>query len=122
MALTPKQVDLLIWFRRAKKAKTLQFMFSQALKKASSLSEQADLIADNRLSELAEIDSAMLKDMLEEIDTGALDMELTGFTIDELEDMFTAAPPPKDPFPAACAGAAEAVRPRRQQPPVRRPP
>ncbi len=44
MALTPKQVDLLIWFRRAKKAKTLQFMFSRALKKASSLSEQADLI------------------------------------------------------------------------------
>jgi ParB-like chromosome segregation protein Spo0J len=51
--------------------------------------EWADLIADNRLSELSTIDNAILKDVLEELDTGALDMELTGFTEDALEGLMS---------------------------------
>lgn len=56
---------------------------------ASDEEELADLIADNRIAELAEMDSTMLKDVLEELDTGAFDMELTGFTEDALEDLMT---------------------------------
>jgi hypothetical protein len=49
----------------------------------------ADLVADNRLSELAEMDSAALKDLLQELDTGAIDMEMAGFTDDSLADLMT---------------------------------
>lgn len=51
---------------------------------ATEAEEYADLIADNRLSELSEIDNAKLADILQEIDTGEIDMELTGYTEDEL--------------------------------------
>ncbi len=69
--------------------------------------EWADLIADNRLAELAVLDMSALKDVLEEIDTGAFDLELTGFSLGELESLMTATfdglkvqedtPPPVDP-------------------------
>jgi len=54
---------------------------------ASEAEEWADLIADNRIAELAEMDRPALKDILEELDTGALDMELTGFTEDALKEL-----------------------------------
>jgi ParB-like chromosome segregation protein Spo0J len=41
--------------------------------------EHADLVADNRIAELAEMDRAGLKDLIEELDTGDLDLEMTGF-------------------------------------------
>jgi ParB-like chromosome segregation protein Spo0J len=41
--------------------------------------EWADLIADNRIAELAEMDDALLKDLLVELDAGEFDIELTGF-------------------------------------------
>lgn len=56
---------------------------------ADEATEWADLVADNRLAELAEIDNAVLKDLLLELDTGAIDMELTGFTEDVLEGLMT---------------------------------
>lgn len=56
---------------------------------ASEAEEWADLIADNRIAELSEWDMPMLKDMLEELDTGALDIELTGFTDEEMERLMT---------------------------------
>lgn len=56
-------------------------------------SEQADMIADNRLAELAQIDRATLKDLLSELDTGAFDMSLTGFDDDALEALMTASAP-----------------------------
>ena len=56
---------------------------------ASDAEEWADLIADNRLSELSGFDMPSLKDLLEELDTGAFDMDLTGFTADALEDLMT---------------------------------
>lgn len=49
--------------------------------------EVQDLIADNRIAELAEIDQGMLDLMLDELcDIGA-DLELAGFTSEEIEDM-----------------------------------
>lgn len=55
----------------------------------SEAEEYADLVADNRIAELAEIDNKMLADIFAEIDTGEIPMELTGFTEDEVEDLIT---------------------------------
>lgn len=57
---------------------------------ASEAEEYADLIADNRLAELAEMDQGALKDLLQELDTGELDMELTGFDEAALAELMTA--------------------------------
>ena len=56
---------------------------------ASEAEEYADLVADNRIAELAEIDNKMLADIFAEIDTGEIPMELTGFTDEEVEDLIT---------------------------------
>lgn len=58
---------------------------------SSETEERAYLIADNRIAELAEIDTQVLKDLLQELDTGAmdLDMDLTGFDAAELERLMT---------------------------------
>ena len=47
-------------------------------------------IADNRHVELAEWQMSELKDILQELDTGELDMEAVGFSEQELENMMTA--------------------------------
>lgn len=47
--------------------------------------EVSHLLADNRIAELAEMDGALLKELLTDLDTGAFDMELTGFTEMEME-------------------------------------
>ena len=52
---------------------------------ASTDEETAYLIADNRIAELAERDNAVLKDLLQELDTGATDMDLTGYVESEIE-------------------------------------
>ena len=49
--------------------------------------EKALNIALNKIS--GEWDNTILKDLLEELDTGDFDMELTGFDEDELEDLLT---------------------------------
>ena len=51
--------------------------------------EWADLVADNRIAELAEMDRATLKDLIEELDTGELDLDLTGFDEASLEDLMS---------------------------------
>ncbi len=48
-------------------------------------SEWADMIADNRIAELAELDMPSLRDLLEAIDDGSFDMDLTGFEEPDLE-------------------------------------
>ena len=53
--------------------------------------EWADLIADNRLSELSETDELLLKDLLQELGTGELDLELTAYTADEIDQMLGSA-------------------------------
>ncbi len=49
--------------------------------------EWADLIADNRIAELAETDFTALADLLTELDTGAFDLDLTGFSEGELKNI-----------------------------------
>ena len=53
----------------------------------SEAAEWADMIADNRIAELAETDNALLKDVLLELDTGEFDMELAGFDEQSLEQL-----------------------------------
>ncbi len=53
--------------------------------------EWADLIADNRLSELSELDDLLLKDLLQEINNGEMDIELTAYSVDEVEQMLQGA-------------------------------
>ena len=52
---------------------------------ATEADEWAHLVADNRIAELAETDGALLKDLLGDLDTGAFDMDITGFDAAELE-------------------------------------
>jgi ParB-like chromosome segregation protein Spo0J len=45
----------------------------------SEAEEYADMIADNRIAELSDMDSVALKDLIEELDTGSFDLDLTGY-------------------------------------------
>lgn len=56
---------------------------------ATEAEEHADMIADNRIAELAENDPQTLKDLLQELDSGEIDMDLTGFDEMELERLLT---------------------------------
>lgn len=56
--------------------------------------EWADCLADNKIAELSELDRGMTRSIIEELDTGAFDLDLTGFDYDSLEELMTAAPPP----------------------------
>ena len=53
----------------------------------SESEEWADLIADNRIAELSEINNSELKDMLNALDAGIIDTDLTGYMADELEEL-----------------------------------
>lgn len=59
----------------------------------SDEAEMADMVADNQIASLAEMDRAVLKDILQELDTGAFDMLLTGFDIAGIESLMTAIHP-----------------------------
>lgn len=48
---------------------------------------EAYLIADNRLQDETDWDYEKLKDLLQELDTGEFDLELTGFDMEEIEDL-----------------------------------
>lgn len=48
---------------------------------------EAYLIADNRLQDETDWDLPKLKDLLQELDTGELDLEITGFDMGEIEDL-----------------------------------
>lgn len=56
----------------------------------SEAEEMADLIADNRLAELAELDKSSLTELLTELDTGEVPIELTGYTEEDLESLIGA--------------------------------
>jgi ParB-like chromosome segregation protein Spo0J len=47
--------------------------------------EYQDMIADNRIAELAERDMGIIKELLEELEKGANDMDLTGYAEAEIE-------------------------------------
>ena len=54
---------------------------------SSEAEEWADLTADNRLAELAEIDDVKLADLLSELTREGFPMELTGYTDEDLESI-----------------------------------
>jgi len=61
---------------------------------AVDLDEQKEKAANIALNKLAgEFDLPALKDILEDIDTGDLDVEITGFSMQEVENMMTAFQP-----------------------------
>ena len=69
---------------------------------ATEAEEWSDLIADNRLSELSEMDGPTLKDLLQELDSGVLevlgaDMEITGYTDQALADLLSQFEPEEEP-------------------------
>lgn len=49
----------------------------------------AALLAANRFGRLGQDDAALLKDLLQELDTGAMDMDLTGYTAEDIEELLT---------------------------------
>lgn len=57
---------------------------------ATEADEYADLVADNRIAELAEIDQKMLADIFADIDLGEIPVELTGYTEEEVADLVAA--------------------------------
>ena len=56
---------------------------------ASESEEYADMIADNRIAELAERDNQAIKDLLQELDNGEMDMGLTGYSDEAMERLMT---------------------------------
>lgn len=51
--------------------------------------ELADMIADNRLAELGDVDDAKLLEVLKELERAGHDIELAGFTAEDLEKLCT---------------------------------
>jgi len=49
--------------------------------------EWAHMIADNKLAEASKLDNTILKDILEELDSGEFDMDVTGFDSMEIEKL-----------------------------------
>jgi predicted Mrr-cat superfamily restriction endonuclease len=56
---------------------------------ATEAEEYQDMIADNRIAELAERDMGIIKELLEELEKGANDMDLTGYVEAEIERLMT---------------------------------
>ena len=63
---------------------------------ATEAEELADMVADNRLAELAQNDTKALLEILEELDTGWIDTDLTGFTQHEIESLILSVSGGKD--------------------------
>ena len=75
---------------------------------AVDLSEQKEKAANIALNKLSgEFDLPMLKDILEEIDTGDLDIEITGFSMEEVGNMMTAFHPEEITNPANSGSASD---------------
>lgn len=61
---------------------------------ASEAEEQADLVADNQLQRMSEMDPGKLQALLVNLNTGAFNMELTGFDSARLEKLLEMKTPP----------------------------
>ena len=55
----------------------------------SESDEMADMIADNKIAELAETENDILKDLLQELDTGEIDLSITGFDENEIGQLMS---------------------------------
>lgn len=58
----------------------------------SEAEEWADLIADNRIAELSDLYLPDVRELMQSFDTGEIDLELTGFEGDDLENLMAWAP------------------------------
>ena len=56
----------------------------------SNDAELADLLADNKIAELAEIDNKLLAEVFADIDPDAIDIDLSGYTEDEYNSIISA--------------------------------
>ena len=64
---------------------------------ATEADEWAHLVADNRLAELADADRSMIADLLKGLDAeGVIDMDLTGFDMESLEELMAELSQPND--------------------------
>lgn len=52
--------------------------------------ELADLLADNKIAELAEVDSKLLAEVFRDIDPDAIDIDITGYSEEEYNDIISA--------------------------------
>ena len=52
--------------------------------------ELADLLADNKIAELAEIDSKLLAEVFQDIDPSAIDFDITGYSEEEYNEIVAA--------------------------------
>lgn len=81
----------------------------------SEADEWADLIADNRLSELAEIDNTLLGELLKEIGATDADLSLTGYSPKQIDNLLANLPQEEvcdDNFDAVAAAEEAAKAPR----------
>jgi len=53
----------------------------------SDAEEWADLVADNHIAELAEMNNELLISLLKDIDTSGINLELTGFRLEEIDEL-----------------------------------
>lgn len=111
-------VEVLVWNKRTKRLvgghQRLKILKANGVKEAptaivdlSEPHERALNVALNKAS--GAWDTALLRDFFEDFDTGEIDVTLTGFSLDEIEDLM--APPgapeePDDEFDAAAEAAA----------------
>ena len=61
----------------------------------SEAEELADLLADNRIAEMAEMDNAMLRELFADLDESDFDIDITGYTdamVADLADIFDEEP------------------------------
>lgn len=65
----------------------------------SDVTQKAYGIMDNQSALLADWDLPVLKDLLTELDTGDLDMEVTGFSVNEIEDLMNQTFQPQEGLP-----------------------
>ena len=82
---------------------------------ASEAEEYADLIADNRIAELAEIDDTLLAELLAEIGSSEIDLDLTGYTTKQIDNLLANLPQEEisdDNFDAVSAAEDAAKSPR----------
>lgn len=56
----------------------------------------AAMLAANRFARVGQDDGQLLKDLLEELDTGEMNMDLTGFAAEDLENLLTSDTPMKN--------------------------
>lgn len=66
----------------------------------TELDELADLLADNRIQDYSELDMESVDDLMAEIGAGEFDLDMTGFSLDEI-DLLTGSADEKPPFNAS---------------------